>query len=61
LLDMGFSSSCATNMRDEYARFMRQDPPDPASDHQADRMLDVMPEGGEQLGAERAVDDAMIA
>src|SRR5579871_3645417 len=31
-----------------------------ASDHQSDRMLDEMPEGGEQLGACGAVNDAVI-
>jgi len=32
-----------------------------ASDHQSDRMLDEMPEGGKQLGSEDTVDDTMIA
>src|SRR5215471_2962302 len=32
-----------------------------ASDHQSDRMLDKMPEGGKQFGAEDTVDHAVIA
>src|SRR5712671_1732698 len=42
-------------------RKIKQEPCAVASDHQSDRMLDEMPEGGEQLGAEGAVDDTVIA
>ena len=31
------------------------------SDHHRDRMLDEMPEGGEKLGADGSVDDAVVA
>src|SRR5215831_12798538 len=54
---MSLSPSCETNMQDYQARFVHA----ATSDHQSDRMLDEMPEGGKQLGAEDAVDDTAIA
>src|SRR6266851_2137499 len=57
LLAMSLSSVCETNTRDDQARFMRA----AVSDHQTDRMLDEMPERSQQFGAERAVDQAVIA